>query len=71
MRQRLLNEMYELWMREQVSACLVKLQVRQSDQASDVPPPLTALPEADALQPTPETQPERNRGLFRSLLGLG
>lgn len=71
MRQRLLNEMYELWMREQVSACLAQLQVRQSDQPTDAPTPSSALPEADALQPTPESQPERNRGLFRTLLGLG
>ena len=71
MRQRLLNEMYELWMREQVSACLAQLQVRQSDQPTDVPAPSSALPEADALQPTPDSQPERNRGLFRTLLGLG
>lgn len=71
MRQRLLNEMYELWIREQVSACLAQLQVRQSDQPTDAPAPSSALPEADALQPTPDSQPERNRGLFRTLLGLG
>lgn len=73
MRQRLLNEMYEFWMREQVSACLPQLQVRQSDQATDAPAPSTALPEADALQPTPDSHPknEPNRGLLRSLLGLG
>lgn len=71
MRQRLLNEMYELWIREQVSGSLAQLQLLQSDQTTDAPAPSTALPEADALQPTPDAQPERNRGLFRSLLGLG
>ncbi|MEB3355095.1 MAG: peptidylprolyl isomerase [Cyanobacteriota bacterium] len=72
MQQRLLNEMYELWMREQVAAGLAQLQP-PSTASAETPAPSTELPQADALQPTPDpaAPPEARRGLFKTLLGLG
>ena len=77
MQQRLIDEMYELWMRDQVSAALAELQIAPSAQptATTVQPPApsTDLPAADALQPTSDqespTQPKRNR--LKSFFGLG
>lgn len=77
MEQRLLNEMYEIWMREQVSAALKELQIKPSAHPlrTDVQAtaPSTDLPAADALQPTSEqetpTQSKRNR--LKSFFGLG
>ena len=77
MQQRLIDEMYELWMRGQVSAALAEMQIAPSahHNTSNVqaPAPSTDLPAADALQPTSDqespTQPKRNR--LKSFFGLG
>ena len=77
MQQRLIDEMYELWMRDQVSAALAEMQIAPSahHNTSNVqaPAPSTDLPAADALQPTSDqespTQPKRNR--LKSFFGLG
>ena len=78
MQQRLLDEMYELWMRDQVSAALAELQIaapegRDKTSNMQAPAPSTDLPAADALQPTGEqessAQPKRNR--LKSFFGLG
>jgi len=75
MQQRLLNEMYEFWMREQVTAALAQLQLDGAPPptAESAPAPSTELPEADALQPAPdpESPTQLKRGLFKSLFGLG
>ena len=77
MQQRLIDEMYELWMRDQVSAALAELQIAPSAHPNtsnvQAPAPSTDLPAADALQPTSDqespTQPKRNR--LKSFFGLG
>ena len=77
MQQRLLNEMYEIWMRDQVSAALAELQITSSAQPTttnvQTPAPSTDLPAADALQPSSDqespVQPKRNR--LKSFFGLG
>jgi hypothetical protein len=76
MSQRLLIEMYELWMQEKVSAALADLQVvRPAEDVSaiaDQPAPLQDLPPADALQPKPSAsaEPSARRGLLQSLFRL-
>ena len=77
MQQRLLNEMYETWMRDQVSTALKELQIAEPGQSTSskvqTPAPSTDLPAADALQPSSEqespTQSKRNR--LKSFFGLG
>ena len=77
MQQRLLDEMYEIWMRDQVSAALAELQITPSAQPTatnaQTPAPSTDLPAADALQPSNDqespVQPKRNR--LKSFFGLG
>lgn len=64
MRQRLRDEMYELWMREQVSAALAQLQLAPSDSGS-APQSITELPPGDALEAGAKP------GLLRSLFGRG
>lgn len=56
MQQRLLNDMYELWMREQVSSALhgTKLEALHPDA---VPGPSSDLPQPDALQPSALSSP--------------
>lgn len=84
MTQRLIAEMYEQWMFEQVAAALQALQPApgaadgaeaNADVAPDgaAPPPSTELPAADALQPSPasDAPTDGRRGLFKSLFGLG
>lgn len=77
MQQRLIHEMYELWMREQVSAALAALQltapVQPGAERAQAPVPSTELPAADALQPAPdpESPTQQKPGLFQSLFGLG
>ena len=77
MQQRLLNEMYEIWMRDEVSAVLAELQITSSAKptSTDVqaPTPSTDLPVADTLQPSSDqespSQTKRNR--LKSFFGLG
>lgn len=76
MQQRLLNEMYELWMREQVSAAMAQMQPAAGSVHESAPAPaalLSELPCADALQPEPATAPsaEAQSDLSPTLLGLG
>ena len=77
MQQRLLNEMYETWMREQVSAALDELQIGGSTLTNtsnvQAPAPSTELPAADALQSTrdPESAAQTKRNRFKSFFGLG
>ena len=77
MQQRLLNEMYETWMREQVSAALDELQIGGSTLTNtsnvQAPAPSTELPAADALQSTrdPESAAQAKRNRFKSFFGLG
>ena len=79
MTQRLIGEMYEQWMFEQVSAALQALELEPattpvaSGAAADAPAPSTELPAADALQPSPaaDAPAESRRGLFKSIFGLG
>lgn len=69
MRQRLRDEMYELWMREQVSAALAQLQLSPTD-SNPASPTVSDLPPGDALQPA-STETVAKPGLLRSLLGRG
>ena len=77
MQQRLLSEMYELWMREQVSAALVQLQPQAgqplSPNPAETPEPLIELPAGDALEPNPPTSVETaaKPSFFRSLFARG
>ena len=77
MQQRLLSEMYEFWMREQVSAALVQLQPSAgqplSPNPAETPEPLIELPAGDALEPNPPTSGEiaAKPSLFRSLFARG
>jgi hypothetical protein len=73
MTQRLIAEMYEQWMFEQVSAALQALESTAPQPAGDAPAPSTELPAADALQPSPaaDAPAESRRGLFKSIFGLG
>ncbi|MFZ9464242.1 MAG: peptidylprolyl isomerase, partial [Vulcanococcus sp.] len=73
MTQRLIGEMYEQWMFEQVSAALQALESTAPEPAGDAPAPSTELPAADALQPSPaaDAPAESRRGLFKSIFGLG
>jgi len=77
MQQRLLNELYEYWMREQVTAALVQLQPPggnpSTSDSSDSPEPLIELPPGDALEPVP-TPPQAaitKPRFFRSLFARG
>lgn len=77
MQQRLLNEMYEFWMREQVSAALIQLQPPAEESNSPKPPestePLIELPSGDPLEPNPPTSGEiaAKPNFFRSLFARG
>lgn len=77
MQQRLLSEMYEFWMREQVSAALVQLQPPAGQTISpgpaESPEPLIELPAGDALEPNPPTSGEiaAKPSFFRSLFARG
>ena len=77
MQQRLLSEMYEFWMREQVSAALVQLQPSAgqplSPNPAETPEPLIELPAGDALEPNPPTSGEiaAKPSFFRSLFARG
>jgi hypothetical protein len=82
MTQRLISEMYEQWMLEQVSAAMQALQIsttsivhdaKAPEPTSEAPAPSTELPAADALQPSPaaDAPAESRRGLFKSIFGLG
>ena len=86
MTQRLIGEMYEQWMLEQVAAALRAVQPESAPAdnlatpvpsttapAGDAPAPSTELPAADALQPSPaaDAPAESRRGLFKSIFGLG
>ena len=71
LRQRLLTEMYERWIVEQVIAALAQLQPTPTDAAS-IPAP--NLPPADALQPAPQASSSDDPakpGLLRTLFGHG
>lgn len=77
MQQRLLNEIYELWMREQVSAALTELELANPAQprpeTDQAPTPSTELPARDTLQPNPDQKssaPQKPNRL-KSLFGLG
>jgi parvulin-like peptidyl-prolyl isomerase len=69
MRQRLRDEMYELWMREQVAAALAQLQLAPSC-SSPASPTMTDLPPGDALEPASNAAVAKP-GLLRSLFGRG
>lgn len=83
MTQRLISEMYEQWIVEQVAAALQALQpasgvaiaaeAATAEPEGAAPPPSAELPAADALQPSPATNApaDGRRGLFRSLFGRG
>jgi hypothetical protein len=70
---RLRDEMYEVWIREQVSAALVQLQIPIVAGAQDVSEPLSELPPGDALEPSISIAAEAaaKPGLLRSLFGRG
>ncbi|MCP9854170.1 peptidylprolyl isomerase [Synechococcus sp. HJ21-Hayes] len=77
MNERLLSEMYEVWIRDQVSVALAQLQLPvaqlPSDQPSESPESLVALPARDALEPKPLTTaaaPAKPR-FFKSLFARG
>lgn len=85
MQDRLMNEMYEVWMHEQVSLSLLQLQpndppaeksaaTSQSDvmQEGLAPCPSAELPKADALQPSPATVEGTTvtSSLFKSVFNL-
>lgn len=77
MQQRLLNEIYELWMREQVSAALTELELANPAQprpeTDQAPTPSTELPARDTLQPNPDQKssaPQKPNRL-KSLFSLG
>ena len=78
MQQRLLSEMYEFWMREQVSAALLQLQPPAGQpispgSAESSTEPLIELPAGDALEPNPPTSVETapKPSFFRSLFARG
>lgn len=77
MQQRLLGEMYEFWMREQVSAALIQLQPPAgqsiSSELAESPEPLIELPAGDALEPNPSTGAEiaAKPSFFRPLFTRG
>ena len=77
MQQRLLSEMYEFWMREQVSTALIQLQPPAgkpiSPGSAESPEPLIELPAGDALEPNPPTSVETaaKPSFFRSLFARG
>ena len=77
MQQRLLNEMYEFWIREQVSVALTQLQppagAPPNPVSSETPEPLIELPAGDALEPNPPTaeQAPAKPSFFKSLFARG